>query len=45
MRRKGKESRPNYKDMDSVAYSAIRQKNWYEDIERELDIEDPAFGA
>lgn len=29
--------------MDSVAYAAIRQKNWYEDIERELDIEDPRF--
>ena len=43
MRRKGKETRVNYKDMDSVAYSALRQKNWYEDVERELDIEDPRF--
>jgi hypothetical protein len=43
MRRKGKETRVNYKDMDLVAYSAIRQKNWYEEVERELDIEDPRF--
>jgi hypothetical protein len=38
MRRTCKTTRPNYKDMDSVSYSAIIQKNWYEDVERELDI-------
>jgi hypothetical protein len=29
--------------MDSVSYAAIRQKNWYEDVEREFDIEDSRF--
>ncbi|KAK1663626.1 hypothetical protein QYE76_051785 [Lolium multiflorum] len=43
LRRKGKETRENYKNMDIVTYSALRQKNWYEDVERELDIEDPRF--
>jgi hypothetical protein len=32
MRRKGKETRPNYKDMDLVAYAFIRQKNWDEEV-------------
>ncbi|KAK1629283.1 hypothetical protein QYE76_003598 [Lolium multiflorum] len=43
LRRKGKETRDNYKNLDIVTYSALRQKNWYEDVERELDIEDPRF--
>jgi hypothetical protein len=29
--------------MDSISYVAIRQKNWYEDIERDDDIEDKRF--
>ena len=29
--------------MDIVTYAALRQKNWYEDVELELDIEDPRF--
>ena len=29
--------------MDSISYVAIRQKNWYEDIERDDDIEDRRF--
>ncbi|KAK1662579.1 hypothetical protein QYE76_050738 [Lolium multiflorum] len=43
LRRKGKATRENYKTMDIISYSAIRQKNWYEDVERELDIEDRRF--
>jgi hypothetical protein len=29
--------------MDSISYAAIRQKNWYEDIEKDDDIEDKRF--
>ena len=29
--------------MDIISYAALRQKNWYEDVEREVDIEDPRF--
>ena len=43
MGRKGKEMRTNYKDMDSIDYAALRQKNWYEDVERDLEIEDTRF--
>ncbi|KAK1643665.1 hypothetical protein QYE76_061470 [Lolium multiflorum] len=43
LRRKGKTSRENYKLMDSVSYVAIRQKNRYEDVERDHDIEDKRF--
>ncbi|KAK1686253.1 hypothetical protein QYE76_047101 [Lolium multiflorum] len=43
IRRKGNETRVNYKTMYSVEYSAIRQKNCYENVEQELDIEDPRF--
>jgi hypothetical protein len=43
MRRKGKEMRINYNDMDSIYYAALRQKNWYEDEERDLEIEDTRF--
>ncbi|KAK1667327.1 hypothetical protein QYE76_055486 [Lolium multiflorum] len=38
-RRKNKEVRENYKAMDSVSYSAIRLKNWYEDVPRDEEIE------
>ncbi|KAK1682009.1 hypothetical protein QYE76_042857, partial [Lolium multiflorum] len=38
-RRKNKEVRENYKAMDSVSYSAIRMKNWYEDVPRDEEIE------
>ncbi|KAK1619716.1 hypothetical protein QYE76_025233 [Lolium multiflorum] len=38
-RRKNKEVRENYKTMDPVSYSAIRLKNWYEDVPRDEEIE------
>ncbi|KAK1667563.1 hypothetical protein QYE76_055722 [Lolium multiflorum] len=38
-RRKNKEVRENYKTMDPVSYSAIRMKNWYEDVPRDEEIE------
>ncbi|KAK1632010.1 hypothetical protein QYE76_006325 [Lolium multiflorum] len=38
-RRKNKEVRENYKAMDSVSYSAIRLKNWYDDVPRDEEIE------
>ncbi|KAK1679346.1 hypothetical protein QYE76_040194 [Lolium multiflorum] len=37
-RRKNKEVRENYKTMDPISYSAIRQKNWYDDVPRDEDI-------
>ncbi|KAK1681885.1 hypothetical protein QYE76_042733 [Lolium multiflorum] len=37
-RRKNKEVRENYKTMDPVSYSAIRLKNWYDDVPRDEDI-------
>jgi hypothetical protein len=43
MRRKWKDTRINYKDMDYVDYAALRQKNWYVHGERDLDIEDTRF--
>ncbi|XP_071685003.1 uncharacterized protein [Lolium perenne] len=38
-RRKNKEVRENYKAMDPVSYSALRLKNWYEDLPRDEEIE------
>ncbi|KAK1618743.1 hypothetical protein QYE76_024260 [Lolium multiflorum] len=38
-RRKNKDVRENYKAMDPVSYSAIRMKNWYEDVPRDEEIE------
>ncbi|KAK1662194.1 hypothetical protein QYE76_050353 [Lolium multiflorum] len=38
-RRKNKEVRENYKTMDPISYSAIRMKNWYEDLPRDEEIE------
>ena len=43
MRRKGKTARLNYKTMDSIEYAALRQKDWYEDVPRDEDIEDTNF--
>ncbi|KAK1651987.1 hypothetical protein QYE76_069792 [Lolium multiflorum] len=37
-RRKNKEVRENYKAMDPVSYSAIRLKNWYDDVPRDEEI-------
>ncbi|KAK1614983.1 hypothetical protein QYE76_020500 [Lolium multiflorum] len=37
-RRKNKEVRENYKTVDPVSYSAIRLKNWYDDVPRDKDI-------
>ena len=28
-RRKGQSPRPNYKSMDAIEYSALRQRDWY----------------
>ena len=42
-RRKGKDTRPNYKTMDSVEYSMLRQGDWYESMDTEEDIEDNRF--
>ena len=41
--RKGKESRPNYLTMDSVEYAKVRQSNWYRNVPRDENIEDPNF--
>jgi hypothetical protein len=43
MRQKGKDSRVNYKDMDSVEYASLRQRDWYESVEQDEDIEDSSF--
>ncbi|KAK1627446.1 hypothetical protein QYE76_001761 [Lolium multiflorum] len=42
-RRKNKEVREIYKAMDPVSYSAIRMKNWYEDVPRDEEIEGRRF--
>ncbi|KAK1609161.1 hypothetical protein QYE76_032834 [Lolium multiflorum] len=42
-RRKNKETRENYKTMDIVTYASIRQKKWYEDVQRDDEIEDRRF--
>ncbi|KAK1683930.1 hypothetical protein QYE76_044778 [Lolium multiflorum] len=38
-RHKNKASRENYKTMDPISYSAIRMKNWYEDLPRDEETE------
>ncbi|KAK1585961.1 hypothetical protein QYE76_016661 [Lolium multiflorum] len=38
-RHKNKATRENYKTMDSISYSALRLKNWYEDLPRDEEIE------
>ncbi|KAK1646122.1 hypothetical protein QYE76_063927, partial [Lolium multiflorum] len=38
-RHKNKASRENYKTMDLISYSAIRLKNWYEDLSRDEETE------
>ena len=43
LRRRGKAPRPNYKTMDSVEYSTLRQQDWFETSERDSNIEDPNF--
>ncbi|KAK1663698.1 hypothetical protein QYE76_051857 [Lolium multiflorum] len=42
-RQKNKASRENYKTMDPVSYSAIRMKNWYEDLPRDEETEGRKF--
>ncbi|KAK1695175.1 hypothetical protein QYE76_011872 [Lolium multiflorum] len=42
-RRKNKDPRENYKTMDPVSYSAIRMKNWYEDLPRDEETEGRKF--
>ncbi|KAK1682994.1 hypothetical protein QYE76_043842 [Lolium multiflorum] len=42
-RQKNKDPRENYKTMDPVSYSAIRMKNWYEDLPRDEETEGRKF--
>ncbi|KAK1699232.1 hypothetical protein QYE76_015929 [Lolium multiflorum] len=42
-RHKNKASRENYKTMDPISYSAIRMKNWYEDLPRDEETEGRKF--
>ena len=39
---KSKEPRQNYRDMNSVDFAQMRQKDWYEKP-RDEEIEDPNF--
>ena len=41
--KKGKETRPNYLTMPSVDYARVRQSNWYRNVPRDENIEDPNF--
>ena len=41
-KRKSKELRQNYRDMGSVDYAQMRQKDWYKKP-RDEEIEDPKF--
>ena len=41
--KKGKETRPNYLTMNPVDYAQIRQSNWYRNVPRDENIEDPNF--
>jgi hypothetical protein len=41
--RKGKAPRVNYKTMNTVSYSALRQLDWYTSQQRLVDIEDRRF--
>ncbi|KAK1629192.1 hypothetical protein QYE76_003507 [Lolium multiflorum] len=42
-RQKNKATRENYKTMDIISYSAIRMKNWYEDLPRDEETEGRKF--
>ncbi|KAK1628329.1 hypothetical protein QYE76_002644 [Lolium multiflorum] len=42
-RQKNKDPRVNYKTMDLISYSAIRMKNWYEDLPRDEETEGRKF--
>ncbi|KAK1692022.1 hypothetical protein QYE76_008719 [Lolium multiflorum] len=42
-RQKNKATRENYKTMDPISYSAIRMKNWYEDLPRDEETEGRKF--
>ncbi|KAK1596224.1 hypothetical protein QYE76_017278, partial [Lolium multiflorum] len=42
-RQKNKDLRENYKTMDPISYSAIRMKNWYEDLPRDEETEGRKF--
>ncbi|KAK1647580.1 hypothetical protein QYE76_065385 [Lolium multiflorum] len=42
-RQKNKDPRENYKTMDPISYSAIRMKNWYEDLPRDEETEGRKF--
>ncbi|KAK1653848.1 hypothetical protein QYE76_071653 [Lolium multiflorum] len=42
-RQKNKDPRENYKTMDLISYSAIRMKNWYEDLPRDEETEGRKF--
>ncbi|KAK1694085.1 hypothetical protein QYE76_010782, partial [Lolium multiflorum] len=42
-RQKNNDPRENYKTMDPISYSAIRMKNWYEDLPRDEETEGRKF--
>ncbi|KAK1696090.1 hypothetical protein QYE76_012787 [Lolium multiflorum] len=42
-RQKNKDLTENYKNMDPISYSAIRMKNWYEDLPRDEETEGRKF--
>src|SRR3954470_302718 len=41
--RKGKQSRPNYKAMDSIQYASIRQTDYYDEAYKDGPPEDEMF--
>ena len=42
-KKKGKETRPNYLTMNNIDYAQVRQSNWYRNVPRDENIEDPNF--
>ena len=43
VRKKGKQQRANYKTMDSPSYTLIRNKDWYDEEERDSELADQSF--
>src|SRR3954466_4778058 len=41
--RKGKQSQPNYKSMESLQYATIRQTNYYDEADSDGPLEDSMF--
>ena len=42
-KRKGKEDRLNYHDMANAEYFLIRKKDWYEEAEKDLELDDQCY--